>query len=199
MEHYKQWLLNENSGDDNKFIRFRNSINDFYINKNKVHYKILIEIVKIIAYENLTINKMWFQYRYSIINQIFGSEFEKYYNRSECEMNKGEQIWEIVDSVIFKIGDKYYFYDSVNDSVFMDRNLVEYINPENNYVIHVKKDDLNKNIIDKFGYYSLDYNSIYFSLITLDNKKYIVFNDDSYNAKHRYKLPQIKLNVHNNE
>lgn len=92
-EHYKQWLLDENSRDDNKFIRFRKSINDFYINKNKIHYKILIEIVKIIAYENLTINKMSFQYRYGIINRIFGSEFEKYYHRSECEIHKGEQIW----------------------------------------------------------------------------------------------------------
>lgn len=81
----------------------------------------------------------------------------------------------------------------------MDINLIEYINPENNYVIHIKKDDLNKNIIDKFGYYSFDYNKIHFSLISLDNKKYIVFNDDSYNAKHRYKLPQIKLSVHNDK
>lgn len=196
-EHYKQWLLVGNQSNDNKFIELREFIDNFYKSKSKIHYNIIIEIVKVIAYDNLTIHEKSFKYQNDIINRIFSFKFRKNYRKSSNIIYEDERIREVIDDIIFRIGDNEYYYDFVEDSDFMNENLVEYIVSGNNYTIHVNKDDLNKNIIYNLGYCKFRNNYIYFSLITLDGKKYIVFNDDSYIVKRKYKLPQIKLNVHN--
>ena len=184
IEDYRQYL-EEVEDEHNEFIKCYKTIKKLYEelynfkyisskSDKKIYYSIHIDILNTGSiYFNVNCRSdLWL--KDTILENIV-DEFRTYYHRKD-EILWRRRVWEIIDEIIFKIGDKLYQYDVVTNNMF-------YNNKYNNAIMCITTEQkIGDN--DLYGYIINHGKKEYLYKLSIDNQTLIYLDvKSSINAK----------------